>query len=109
VLIGSVRTIFNRLPEMMVRLPVEAGGAVNETAEAVASAAQSNAPVDTGALRASIDVTKTGSTAAQVTTGVDYAIYQEYGTYKMPAHPFMTPAAEAERGRYLSRFQNLLQ
>ena len=104
---GGVRTIFNRIPEMMVRLPVESAVRVNQTADAVASGARASAPVDTGALRSSISVSGTGTTA-QVTTGVDYAIFQEYGTHKMPAHPFMTPAAEAQRGRWLAAFQNLL-
>ena len=33
--------------------------------------------------------------------GVDYGIYQEFGTTKMAAHPFMTPAAEAVRQPFL--------
>lgn len=32
--------------------------------------------------------------------GCDYAIYQEYGTYKMPAHPFVRPAALNYQGHY---------
>ena len=30
-----------------------------------------------------------------VVDGTEYGIYQELGTYKMPARPFMTPAVEA--------------
>ena len=38
--------------------------------------------------------TPTGDTIANVGPAVDYAEYQEYGTSKMAAHPFMFPAVE---------------
>lgn len=73
--------------------------AVAESAETLASAAQERAPVDTGTLRASIHVEKVEasglSVAAEVSTGGEaneYALYQEVGTSKMAAQPYMTPA-----------------
>jgi len=80
--------------------------------------AKRNAPVDTGALRNSIyTVTKTsdgygaaasgtkgrtteehptpsGKIIANVGPCVDYAEFQEFGTSKMAAQPYMTPAVE---------------
>lgn len=51
------------------------------------------APVDTGRLRNSIHVEPSlPSDEMAVTTGVSYAVYQEYGTYRMKAQPFMRPA-----------------
>jgi HK97 gp10 family phage protein len=35
-----------------------------------------------------------------VGAGVNYAIYQEYGTRHMRAQPFMIPSAESERGNF---------
>ena len=37
-----------------------------------------------------------GNVVAIVGSGVDYAAYQELGTYKMAAHPYLGPAVEAQ-------------
>ena len=89
--------------------------------------AKQNAPYDTTALRNSIytvtaneDNYQQASGAAQekrpgvqtephpkpnegearVGPCVDYAAYQEFGTSKMPAHPYLTPAFEKVRGKF---------
>lgn len=49
-----------------------------------------------------------GETVAIVADGVEYGIYQEMGTSKMKAHPFMHPAAEAVRPSLTKAFQNQL-
>jgi HK97 gp10 family phage protein len=54
------------------------------------------APVDTGALRNSI-VSESGmidDLNGIVKDGVEYGVYQELGTSRMAAHPFMVPALE---------------
>lgn len=78
--------------------------AVGQSAEALATSAQRLAPVDTGTLRASIHVDSletTGRTVtATVTTGgeaSEYAVYQELGTRRMAAQPYMTPALAQHR------------
>lgn len=101
---------------------------VNKTAFEAQGRAQNNAPVDTGALRNSIyTVTKDSSgfkaaviavesmnqnvrtaeipvpdedLTAHVGPSVEYAIYQELGTVKMPAQPFLIPAVESLRGAW---------
>lgn len=58
------------------------------------------APVDTGRLRASIGwrlEVDTRGLVALVGTDVHYAPYQEFGTSRMPAHPFLRPALLAAR------------
>lgn len=53
------------------------------------------APVDTGRLRSSIGWTLIqdgGRLSALVGSNVAYAWYQEFGTSRMPAHPFLRPA-----------------
>ncbi|MDD5510908.1 MAG: HK97 gp10 family phage protein [Dehalococcoidales bacterium] len=64
--------------------------------------AKINAPVDTGRLRASItnrlEVEK-DQLIGIVGTNVEYAPYQEFGTSKMPAHPFLYPALEANKSK----------
>lgn len=60
--------------------------------------AQTNAPIDTGFLRANIlssfETTGVlgGVFVGSVFTNVEYAVYQEFGTRFMPPHPFFGPA-----------------
>lgn len=67
-----------------------------KVAEQVAEVAKEMAPVDTGRLRGSIDVQRDGNNHT-VTTDVPYAPFLEFGTTRMPAHPFLGPAAETVR------------
>lgn len=68
---------------------VAGDAAAAAVAEQVADLARAMVPVETGELRDSIVVTDEG-----VTAGTDHAVYVEFGTYKMPAEPFMRPAAD---------------
>lgn len=56
--------------------------------------AKSYAPVDTGALRTNINAQQYshGGIISEVGVFVNYATYQEMGTYKMAAHPYLMPA-----------------
>lgn len=56
--------------------------------------AKVKAPVDTGALKNSINAKRRRRNYWEVRDGVEYGIHQEFGTYRMAAHPFMVPAAE---------------
>lgn len=55
--------------------------------------AKGYAPVDTGRLRNSISHTADDE-AAYIGTNVEYAAYQEMGTSKMAAQPYLRPAVE---------------
>src|SRR5699024_920937 len=50
--------------------------------------------IDTGRLVSSLNVTRSGSTSAEVSANVEYAAWLELGTRNMAARPFMTPAVE---------------
>lgn len=93
----TVSVLSNRFPGMSALARAGIGAAVTRTVADVEAQAKTRAAVDTGAMRNSIHGEMTGPTAGQVSTGVDYAVYQEYGTVHMPAHPFMNPAADAAR------------
>lgn len=67
---------------------------VRKTCFDIEATAKMKVAVDTGNLMNSI-VADVDGLNGTVSTGVDYAAHQEYGTHKMPAHPYMTPAAEA--------------
>jgi HK97 gp10 family phage protein len=100
----STRVIinFDHIPRMMARMPAETAIAVQATAHAVAQKAKAIVPVDTGALRDSIHVEGGGLDVA-VIADTYYAAYVEFGTVLTPAQPYMTPAAESERGPFLAR------
>ena len=68
----------------------------------VEAEAKNTVPVDTGNLKNSIqaDLDNIESLEGEVGTGVEYAAYIEYGTSKMPARPYLTPAAEKVAGSF---------
>lgn len=59
--------------------------------------AAKNAPVDTGRLRNSI-THETEQDYAIIGTNVEYAPYQELGTSKMKAQPYLRPAVDQSQG-----------
>jgi len=60
----------------------------------IAADAERRAPVDTGALAASI---RAHPASNRVTAGTDHWIYQEYGTRYQRAQPYMRPALYTRR------------
>ena len=63
-------------------------------AKNVAKDAKARAPVDTGKLRDSITYNKTGEYEYQIGSDVEYAIFQELGTVKLSAQPFLRPSLQ---------------
>lgn len=72
--------------------------------------AQEKAPVDTGTLRRSIglDLTDSGLTATIAPT-VEYAPYQEYGTRYMDAQPFVGPAFNEQKNKFVNDMKKLVK
>jgi HK97 gp10 family phage protein len=90
------------LDALNTALPGRAKVAIMKGAYMVESDAKQFAPVDTGALRNSIETTEGNGISAIVRDGVEYGKYQEFGTMKMPAQPFMIPAIEKNRDNIIS-------
>lgn len=88
------KSTLNLLPELLAALPKVAEATVLDVAQAIAKDAQAIVPVDTGALQESIEASQVNDRTAVVDVGKDYGIFVEYGTVKMAAQPFMTPACE---------------
>lgn len=68
----------------------------------VEGSAKTAAPVDTGRLRGSIHTTGKSTpngAEASVGTNVEYALYQELGTSKMQAQPFLKPALQKNKAK----------
>lgn len=103
----ELRVVFNRLPQMAAEIASQGAAHVEQTADRVASEAAARAPVDTGYLQGSIHRTGSGLQSG-VVAEAEYAVYQEYGTHKMAAHPFFWPAVEQERSGYVQGWRSLL-
>lgn len=114
-------TIKNNLPEVTAYIHERIEVACAKIAFDIEAHAKQNAPVHTGFLRAAIqaepaeaagigsDLQSSGASNAQITAATsgisshhwvvvsyaEYSAYQELGTYKMAAQPYMIPAAES--------------
>lgn len=90
----TVRYEATILNEMIRRAPGATNEAVGKIAAQAAGHAKDFAPYDTGALQNSIEAENISPGLWEVHDGVEYGIYQEFGTHKMAAHPFIAPAIE---------------
>lgn len=97
------------LDAILAKLPQKSEELVAKGAENVLGKAKELAPVDTGALKASLGAEKRGKFYWEVEDGVKYGIYQERGTSKMRAQPFMCPAVEWARPEYNKRWKELFE
>lgn len=105
---SSVKIVFDGLPALSGIVRTNAARIVAATALEVETDAKQRAPVDTGTLRRSIHTERPTPLSAVVGTDVVYAAVQEYGGGHAPAHPYMTPAAEAARPRFVAAMTKLL-
>jgi len=117
---GELVVVYDILPELAAKMEDVLSEIVRKTAFDLQAMAQAAAPIDTGFLKNSIyvvthdkstygnvsapakagqellpEVERPGTpTEAVVAVGANYGVYQEYGTSHIPAHPYLTPAAE---------------
>lgn len=88
--------VFDRIPEVIARVEAVSRAAPKRVADRIAADARDRAPVDTGFLRSTIEsVSIADGKIAEIFVGASYSGFVEYGTYKMAARPFLTPAFEA--------------
>lgn len=99
----KVKVVLSRMNNLGPGLEPELADVVNETIDDAVSFAKEHAPVDTGLLKSSIRVTRRAradSLRAHMKPRTPprwYEGYQEYGTVRHAAQPFIRPAmAEAQ-------------
>lgn len=109
--VGGIKIDTRVLDRITADMRPKAAEIVEEHGFAIASAAAQGAPVDTAALRNSIlsESGMTGDLQYTIQDGVTYGIFQELGTSKMAAQPFLTPAVERGRRPFLSAFKELFE
>lgn len=86
--------VHSRVPAYTAVSLAKVAAAVSKATFDVETQAKARAPVDTGFLRSAITGRMVGTTEGEVVANADYSIFQEFGTYRMAAHPFMVPAVE---------------
>ena len=91
----SVRIkVDSKIPQLTESVRRKAQAAIAKTASDIEAQAKARAPVDTGLLKNSINERGEGDLRHIVESPVHYSIYQEFGTRKMAAQPYMVPAVE---------------
>ncbi len=96
----SVKVDMNGARQLRGKVDDLAHAVVSKAAFDVEAGAKDRAAVDTGFMKSSIAVAWENLLQAIVYVGAEYGIYQELGTRKMKAHPFLGPALESVRAGF---------
>jgi len=101
------KALADKTSEMRTQLE----SAVEDAARAVRDDARQLVPRDTGALHDGIGYTTDGPTAEIGVLDPDlyYGAFVEFGTSKTPARPFMAPAGDLERARFVKRLRDAVK
>lgn len=91
----EVEIIEDKIPLLVARVEATCRAAVMKVAHAIVRSAQEYVPYDTGDLHDSIEANSVAAgKEAEVTVGMYYGGYVEYGTRFTPAQPFLGPAVD---------------
>lgn len=99
--------IVDALEDKAKRIEEEASKVVMQAGYKTERDAKTLAPVETGTLRRSIHMDLKDALTAEVGTNIEYATFVEFGTVKMPAQPFMTPAYHKNRDDFVKKMADL--
>lgn len=107
----EVIQLTHELQQSTREVRARASRAVRAAGARIERDAKAAAPVDTGNLRNSIHATNTGggdTVSVEVSTSVNYAIYQELGTSRMAPHPFLFPAFDRNKPAFIQAMEQLV-
>lgn len=106
----TVSVTFDRFPEIARAMPERTSQVVRKASFDVEAQAKNRAPVDTGALKNSISTEfEDNGLTGIIAPHVEYATFVEFGTRRMSAQPYMTPAAEAVKPAFVAAMKQMLQ
>ena len=109
---GAIRIDTTRLDEIIAKAPSRSAEIVKSAAFAVEGKAAALAPVDTGALKNSIMARAVWNLLWQISSPMEYAIYQELGFHHWKSgafiqNPFLIPALEWVRPQFEAQWKEL--
>jgi HK97 gp10 family phage protein len=81
---------------------------IRKTAADCEAFAKGVVPVRTGNLKNSIQTEIESEMSASVGTNVEYSTFVEFGTTRMSARPYMTPATERVRDPFFRAMEQIL-
>jgi len=105
----NLREFMGRLDEAAAGVRKAASKEVMTSLVKVESGAKRRCPVDTGRLRSSIHTEIESEFSGSVGTDVYYGPYNEWGTVKMAAQPFLYPAFDEETPLLVGRLEAALK
>ena len=95
--IQGLNKLQSRIMELQNDVPRNVDGVKKETVDSGHRVAIREVAVDTGELKSSIE-----KTDDSLGVGAEHGVFIEYGTFKMPAQPFIRPAYE-DMKKYLGK------
>lgn len=111
--VGSVKIDTRELDKITAEIQPKASRVVNKYGLAITNTAATKHPwkLRTGALTNSIlsESRMEGDMTFIIQDGVEYGVFLELGTSKMAAFPFLLPAVEAWRQKFLDAFAELFK
>ena len=106
---AQITVRLNKMPQLEGKVRRLAAQEVTSAAEECAELARNRAPVLSGELRASIEVQPESELSKTVVVGKFYGSFVEFGTHKMAAKPFLTPATETTRPNFLAEMGKIVE
>ncbi len=100
---------FDRTQRITAEILRKIGTAVRKAAFDVEAKAKVLSPVDTGALRNSIQAHRVDDLNAEIAVGVDYGLFVELGTHRAPAQPFLVPAMDGVRDSFIAAVEEAVK
>lgn len=106
----TVTVTFDKFRKIAAALPGQTRAVVRKASFDVEGQAKNRVPVDTGALKNSISTEfEDNGLTGIIAPHMEYATFVEFGTKRMSAQPYMTPAAEAVMPAFVSAMKQMLQ
>lgn len=99
---AAVRFDDAKLRLIVARAPALVTAVLDKTAFDVVRLAQNRVPVDTGATKNSIRSRIVNAFTRRIGPTTLYAIFLEFGTFRMAARPFMVPALDGVRAPFIA-------
>lgn len=97
----DVKITNNRILELKNKLHNAAKNLSKDAADETVRIAKILVPVDEGTLRDSIEAKEDEDGSWSASPNTDYDVFVEYGTINTPAQPYLTPAAEQAKKKFI--------
>lgn len=100
-------SVKSRVPMVSALVHGRVAIAITKAAHDIEAHAKSRAPVDTGLLKSSIEAEGSGA-EWRVVSPAHYSVYQEFGTSRSAAQPYMLPAVEVVRPSLIAALRRIV-